>query len=113
MSVRIRKRKAAWWIFISYRGRRKAKRIGTPEAAVRVKREIEARLALGDLAIFGPGELPTFKRFAEQWVRLYAEVECKESTVKSYKQILRLYLYPRFGKLRLDTMSRVLVKAHL
>jgi integrase len=46
-------------------------------------------------------------------VRLYAEVECKESTVKSYKQILRLYLYPRYGELRLDAISRDSVKDYL
>jgi integrase len=113
MSVRVRKRKGAWWVFITYHGRRKAKKVGTREAAERVKRVLEARLTLGDLAIFGTGELPTFKRFAEQWVRLYAEVECKESTVKLYKQILRLYLYPRFGQLRLDAISRDSVKDYL
>ena len=110
MSVKIRKRKGAWWIFICYHGQRKAKKVGTREAAEQVKRQIEARLALGDLAIFGRGELPTFKKFAEQWLRLYAEVECKESTVASYKQILRLYLYPRFGDLRVDGIARDAVK---
>ena len=113
MSVKVRKRKGAWWIFICYRGKRKARKIGTRAAAEEVKRQIEARLVLGDLAIFGRSDLPTFKGFAEQWLRLYAEVECKDSTVASYKQILRLYLYPRFGSLRVDGISRDAVKDYL
>jgi integrase len=70
-------------------------------------------LALGDLAIFGRSDAPTFKNCAEQWLRLYAEVECKESTVASYRQILRLYLYPRFGDIRLGVVSRDAVKDYL
>ena len=97
MSVKVRRRNGAWWVFVCYHGRRKAKKVGTREAAEQVKREIEVHLALGDLAIFGRSDAPTFKNFAEQWLRLYAEVECKESTVASYRQILRLYLYPRFS----------------
>lgn len=113
MSVKVRKRNGAWWIFICYHGQRKAKKIGTREAAEQVKRQIAARLALGDLAILGRSELPTFKKFAEQWLRLYAEVECKESTVASYRQLLRLYLYPRFGNIRVDGIARDAVKDYL
>jgi len=56
MSVKIRKRKGAWWIFICYHGRRKAKKVGTREAAERAKREIEARLALGNFGFFAEGK---------------------------------------------------------
>ena len=40
MSVKVRKRNNAWWVFINYRGRRKAKKVGTREAAEKVKRQI-------------------------------------------------------------------------
>jgi integrase len=113
MSVKVRKRNGAWWVFIHHEGRRKAKKVGTREAAERVKREIEARLALGDLAILTPPDIPTLRRYAEQWLRLYAEVECKPSTVASYRQLLRLYLHPRFGEIRLDAITRDSVKDYL
>jgi integrase len=113
MSVKVRKRKGAWWIFICHHGQRKAKKIGTREAAERVKREIEARLALGDLAVLSNSEVPTLKDFAQKWLRQYAENECKESTVASYKQILRLYLYPHFGNFLLDRITRDAVKEFL
>ena len=110
MSVKVRKRNGSWWVFIHHEGRRKAKKVGTREAAERVKREIEA---LGDLAILTPPDIPTLRRYAEQWLRLYAEVECKPSTVASYRQLLRLYLYPRFGDVRLDAITRDSVKEYL
>ncbi len=113
MSVRIRKRKGAWWIFICYRGKRKAKKIGTREAAERVKREIEARLALGDVGIFTQKQTPTFKEYADRWIREHAEVSCKPSTVASYRQLLRLYITDRFGKLSLDEITRDQVKEFL
>jgi integrase len=90
-----------------------AKKVGTREAAERVKREIEARLALGDLAILTPPDIPTLRRYSEQWLKLYAEVECKPSTVASYRQLLRLYVYPRFGDVRLDGITRDSVKEYL
>ena len=113
MSVRIRKRNGAWWIFICYRGRRKAKKIGTREAAERVKREVEARLALGDLGILTEKQTPTFKEYSDRWIREHAEVSCKPSTVASYRQLLRLYVSDRFGTIRLDEITRDQVKDFL
>jgi integrase len=113
MSVKVRKRNGSWWVFIDHEGRRKAKKVGAREAAERVKRELEARLVLGDLGVFQQPDIPTLKRYSEQWLRLYAEVECKPATVASYRQLLRLYLYPRFGEVRLDAISRNAVKDFL
>ena len=45
MSVKLKKRHGAWWVFINYHGKRKAKKVGTRQAGERVKREIEARLS--------------------------------------------------------------------
>jgi integrase len=108
VSVRIRKRKGAWWIFICYRGKRKAKRIGTREAAERVKREIEARLALGDLRVFGDTkpETPTFGEYAARWQKEHVDVHCKPSSATKHEQVLRLYLLPKFTDKRLDEIDR-------
>ena len=55
-------------------------------------REIEARLALGDLSFLDKGSKPAplFKDYAELWLRIYADVECKPSTKRSYEQLLRM-----------------------
>src|SRR5579863_2938039 len=110
MGVKVRKRNGAWWVFINYHGQRKAKRIGSREAAERVKREIEIRLATGQLAGHTGLTSPVFNDYADLWLRHYAEVRCKQSTVYYYRQYLRLYARPRFGKHRLDEIRRDSVK---
>jgi len=111
VSVKIRKRKGAWWIFICYHGRRKAKKVGTREAAERVKREIEARLALGDSGFLVKDKTetpktPTFGDYVARWQKEHAETHCKPSSAIKHEQVLRLYLLPKFSSKRLDQISR-------
>lgn len=113
MSVKVRKRNGAWWIFISYRGRRKAKKVGTREAAEKVKRQIEARLALGDFGFLEERKEPTFAEYSEQWLKHHVELSCKPSTVDRYRDILRLHLLPAFGAVRLGQITRAMVKEFL
>ena len=113
MGVKVRKRNGAWWIFITYQGRRKAKKVGTREAAEKVKRQIEARLALGDLGFFEERKEPSFNEYAEQWLKQHAELSCKPSTVAMYRLILRLHLLPTFGTVRLGQITRTMVKMFL
>ena len=47
MGVKIRKRGGRWYVFVNYRGRRKSKCVGSREAAEHVRRQLEAKLALG------------------------------------------------------------------
>ena len=51
MGVKIRERQGAWWIFVDFRGRRKAKRVGVGppgrRAALAAAEKIQAKLALG------------------------------------------------------------------
>jgi hypothetical protein len=50
-------------VYVNYHGKRKNRCVGTREAAEKVRREIEARLVLGDLAFLRDGRKPvtTFK----------------------------------------------------
>jgi integrase len=113
MSVKIRKRNGSWWVFIDYRGQRKARKVGTRQAAEAVKRELEAKLALGDMGIFAKKPSVTFDEYADRWLKEYAEVQCKPSTVASYRQLLCLYLRPVFGKVLLTELNRDRVKEFL
>jgi len=103
VSVRIRKRKGAWWVFICYHGRRK--RIGSREAAERVKREIEAKLALGDFGVFDPKKSMLFSEYGKQWLEVHAKAHCKASTYERYEQIFRIHLSPRFGSMAIDRIG--------
>src|SRR6516165_4825016 len=108
MSVKIRKKGGKWYVFCHYQGRRKAKCVGTRAAAEQVKRTLEAKLALGDLGFLQNAtlEVPTFGDYSAQWLRNYVEVERKPSTYRSYEQLLRLHVNPRFGATKLTDISR-------
>jgi integrase len=108
MGVRVRKKGGKWFIFVTYNGRRKAKCVGSKAAAEEVKRILEARLALGDGAMFNEADarVATFDEYADLWLKQHAAIENKESTAEGYEGVLRNYLRPRFGKKTLDTISR-------
>ena len=48
MGVKVRKKGAKWYVVVDYHGRRKAKCVGSREAAEQVRRQVEAKLALGE-----------------------------------------------------------------
>ncbi len=110
MSVKLRKRDGVWWLFINHHGRRKAKKVGSREAAERAKRKIEARLVLGDFRILEDQKEPTFAEYADRWLKQHVEIACKPSTVASYRQILRVWVLPQFGNIRLRAITRNDVK---
>jgi len=113
MGVKVRKRNGAWWVFIDHHGIRKAKKIGTREAAQKVKRELEARLALGETGCLSqPKPEHTFSTYAEQWLRTDA-LRCKPSTVEFYKDYQARYVKPRFGETKLSGITREEIKAFM
>src|SRR5579862_631843 len=115
MSVKIRKKGGKWYVFVHYQGRRKAKCVGTRAAAEQVKRTLEARLALGDLGFLQTDalEVPTFEDYSAAWLKNYVDVERKASTYRSYEQLLRLHITPRFGALKITDISREAVRQFL
>jgi integrase len=114
VGVKVRKRRRKWYVVIDYHGHRKSKCVGTREAAEKVKREVEARLALGDLSVLSePGSAETFKKYAERWLQSHAKVRCKPSTYESYEQVLRIHLFPRFGSIPLIGITRNAAKTYL
>ena len=115
MGVKIKKRGGKWYVYVNYHGKRKNRCVGTREAAEKVRREIEARLALGDQSFLQDGgkPVPLFKDFAQGWLETHAEVECKPSTKRSYEQLLRLHVTPRFGSKKLTDIHRDEIKQFL
>jgi integrase len=114
MGVKIRKRGGKWYVFANYNGCRKAKCAGTSrELAEQVRRLLEAKLALGDLGFLTEPSGLTFEEYSKRWLRQYAEVELKSSTVDCYAQFLRLYLLPRFGQFQVTAIQRSQVKDFL
>jgi integrase len=112
MGVTIRQREdGAWWLFISHRGQRKAKKVGDKEAAKEVARKARIALASGDLNL-ARAAAPLFKDYALAWLKQYPQVNgLKEATVENYEKSVRLYLLPAFGSLPLTAIDRAAVKA--
>ena len=113
MGVKLRKRHGKWYVFVNYHGKRKAKCVGTSrEIAEQVRRQLEAKLALGDLALLdGREKIQTFGSYADKWLKDYARVECKTSTAEGYEGVIEQYLRPRFGNRPLDQIKRDDIKA--
>jgi len=119
MGATVRKRGSKWWVFVHHKGRRKAVPVGERRAAQAVAEQIQARLALGDLAPLsnGTGGLSkatvTLKEYAEQWLTREAQVRCKASTLDLYRQQLANHILPSFGPLSLSEITRERVKTFL
>src|SRR5688572_14435639 len=113
MGVKVRKRKGqkSWCVVIDHQGQRKTKTVGSRDAAERVRREIEARLALGGIEALEPEKsaLPTLNSYAKEWLQ-GIEHECKPSTAGFYSQYLRLYVLPVFGESLINQIRRDQVK---
>jgi integrase len=114
MGVKVRERSGAWWLFIDYKGKRKAKRVGKgPEAkkaANLAAIKIQARLAEGDLSLLE--DVPSraaimFQDYASQWLATHANQACKFSTARIYETNLRLHVYPVIGTKPVPDMSRI------
>ena len=113
MGVKLKKHKGKWYLFIDYNGKRKAKCLGTDrKLAESIKRQVEAKLVLGDLGVLGAEEQnrSTFGAYADAWMKDYARLECKTSTADGYEGVLRQYLRPRFASKRLDEITRDEIK---
>jgi len=111
MAVKVRERpkgSGEWWIFIDYRGKRKAKKIGKDKKlALEMARKIEAKLTLGEFGITEERpKVPTFKECAEKWLYAYIKALRRQSTFERYQDILRRYILPVFGNKPIDEIKR-------
>lgn len=116
MGVKIReqpKGSGIWYVFISHNGRRKSKKIGRDKAlAKQVAKQIEARLVLGDLDL-GEKPAPTFGDYAKDWTEIHVAAQCKETTARSYRGILKKYLLPTWKTVPVKDITRLKVKQYL
>ena len=113
MGVRVRQRNGAWWVFVNYKGRRKAKRVGDRKAAELVATKLRAKLADGDTTPLDPPQLPpapapvlTLADYAETWLKQHSAPGCKFSTHRVYETNLRRHILPVLGSKPLNEITR-------
>jgi integrase len=110
VAVKVRQKKGKHWVVIDHRGQRKSKCIGDKRTAEKVAKQIEARLALGDLGILDEGTRRPFDEYYKAWLDSYVKAHCKDATYEVYETGFRLYLEPAFGKRDIGDITRENVK---
>jgi integrase len=116
MGIRIRKKSGKWYVYVNHGGHRKAKCVGTSRAAAeKLKSLLEAKIALTGFGLPADAQdkSPTFREYSDRWLKEYAEVNSKPSSVKKHREVLRLYLLPELGARRLDQLRRDQFKGFL
>ena len=97
-----------WWVFIAHNNKRTSRMIGDKKAAEEVAGKIQARLQLGEFDFEEQKRTPepTFKEYGDSWIATSAPANCKESTTRSYEDLLRLHVLSVFGDMKLQEINR-------
>lgn len=103
-----------WWVFINHNGKRTSRRVGDKSAAEEVASKIRAKLQLGEFNFDGQQKsAPVFKDYVDPWFKTLILDEKKISTLKDYKDILRIHVLPAFGNLDVVDVTRKKIKDFL
>lgn len=105
MGVIAKKRNGVWWVFINHKGQRKAKRVGSKDAAKELKGKIEARLSAGDLGILEKPGL-TFAEAANRWLEGYVKTELNPRSYELYSGMTERFLLPQLGPIPVKSLTR-------
>src|SRR5215510_10717228 len=110
MAVKVKQHKGKWWVFIDHKGKRKAKCVGSKQAAETAAKKIEAKLTLGDFTLLDEKPQRPFDAYFRNWLDTYVKAHCKARTVDLYEDAFRLYLLPTFGQRDIAVITREEVK---
>ena len=116
MGVKVRQRNGAWWVFIDWKGRRKAKRCGSKKAAELAAIKIDAALKLGQTDVLeaskSPAPVRTLAEYAETWLATLG-TRARPSTIDDYRDRLRIRILPLLGSLPLTEITRDRVRGFI
>jgi len=109
MGVKVRERpkgSGVWWVVIDHKKKRKSKRIGTKEAALTAKKKIEAKITLDDFGFTEETKFPSFKKYADYWLREYVLAVCRPTTYERYSDLLEKHVYPTLGTKNINEIQK-------
>ncbi|UCH00099.1 MAG: site-specific integrase, partial [Deltaproteobacteria bacterium] len=86
---------------------------GDKAAAEEVASKIRAKLQLGEFNFEEEKPISTFSEYADSWIKTTVPANCRESTVRDYKDILEIHILPVFENLEIPTINRKKVKDFL
>jgi len=102
-----------WWVFVAHNKRRTSRKVGDKDAAEEVASEIRARLKLGQFSFEEDKPIPTFKKYADSWIKVTVPATCKDSTLSDYQDILKKHIMDEFGDIPINVITRGMVKTFL
>ena len=105
MGVKVRFWKGAWWVFVNHQGKRRAKRIGDRETALRVAGRIRERIAAGALQLGTTDDEDSVETYARAWLKSLTG-NLKASTIAFYTDNLERHVLPALGSRRLSEIAR-------
>ena len=119
MAVHKRSDNQKWYIQFTYRhldGRKEVVKrtspINTKRAAEQYEQLLKQKFLEQDQNPRTQAESPTFQEYAETFMRNVAKQENKLSEYRSKESILTHHLLPVFGKLKLDEITRDIIKGY-
>jgi integrase len=102
-----------YWVFVTWRGQRRAKRVGDRAAAEAVASQLRTRLALGDQSLLESRPTRptpptvTFGTVAARWLDWYPALNAlRPGTLENHEKFIRVHLVPVFGSLPIGDISR-------
>lgn len=106
-----RKIRNSWWVDFRSNGTRY--RLRSPDNSKAgalayeacLRREVATHGSLDRLALERRKPMPLFAEFVNRWMKDYVQVNNKPSEQRSKEHILRGYLIPFFGRMRLDCID--------
>jgi len=105
MGVKVKYWKGAWWVFVNHLGRRKAKRIGDKETALKVAKAVRERLVRGDFNLEPAADDETLRTFSDGWMKTAAG-NLKASTITFYRMHLDSHILPALGDRQVSSLKR-------
>lgn len=111
MGVRVREKvngSGEWWVFVTFRGKRKARKIGSRKAAKDVAAKIEANMAVKAFKLEDPDGRPQvlLREYAKTWLAGHVRNNLKVASYSSYQGKLNHHILPRFGDHPLGKVTR-------
>ena len=111
MGVKVKERipgSGVFWIFIDHNGRRKAKKVGSEEAAKKAKALIEPRLVLGNSALPEAKPVsPTLEEYFKRFEKAYLDTAAiRNSSRRNYRSMFSHHILPELKFKRLDEITR-------
>ena len=110
---KIKGRSQPWWVFINHNGQRKSLKVGDKSAAETVGSKIRAEIKQGQFGLKLEKAISTFGEYEDSWIKTIVSATCRASTVRDYKDILRIHVHPVFQALIISDITHGMVNDFL